>query len=488
VTLLVTGATGWLGCHLVEHLAGRQPLRLLVRRGRFHSPLERLEHLFTGAARRALHSGAIEIVERDLTESLDDLSLELEAVVHLAARTDFRGRGVEDYRPTNVEGARRAAELAARAGCPLVYASTAYVAGDWPGVYHERDLDVGQHSNNAYERSKLEAETVVRSLARQHDIPLTVVRPGIVLPDSPRAGFVTGPGPLVHLELLANLTGNPSGAAREIRLAGDREGRVNLVPLDFVVRSLAELIARPRPGVHTYHLTARRSLRMAEIEAAVNARLEGIWVRIVAPAELDDPDRFERLLDRRSAMYRPYNALRGSFDRRCLERELAADDGADEAWLGRVFAGHLRAWRAAGRNGTTDGAPPPTRDAVRLKSYFDGFLPSKIGRNLVPGLETLTADFTVTIDGHGSHRLRIERGALALVERAEGPSSNYDYLLDPTSFLAAAAGLARPTELFFEKKVRVRGNLYEALATATALEDFFRLYPFRAERCEDRIA
>ncbi len=482
MTLLVTGATGWLGLHLVERLAGARPLQVLVRRGEHATARERLEHLLRAPARAALDAGALHVVEGDLAGDLPPLPHPPSGVVHLAARTDFGSDDVADYRATNVDGALRAAELAARHGCPLLLASTAYVAGDHAGVFREDDVDVGQRPNNAYEESKLEAERLVRRFARRRGVTLAVVRPGIVLPPRPRAGLATGPGPLVHLEVLAGLVGDRGDRVRELRLEADPGGRLNLVPLDDVVAALARLVERPAAG--TFHLTAARSLRVDEVQEAANACLEGVRVRLVP--RLEEPDRYERLLARRAAVYRPYYGLRGRFDRARAEQQLSLAAPGDRAWLQDVFAAHVADWRAAARARERT----PRRDplAAEVRTYFGAYLAGLRGRVLVPGLESLRADFTVTVHGVGSHRLRIVAGALEDVEPAAGAAGDYDYSLTAADFLDVAAARSRPSQLFFEQRVQVRGDLFQALATATALEDFFRLYPWTADSRKERIA
>lgn len=491
MTLLVTGATGWLGLHVVEYLAGSQRMLLVARRGEHESAYARLASLLRGRALQALGSGDIRVLERDLSEDFGPLTEPLDGVVHLAARTDFRSRNVADYRPTNVGGALRAAELAAHASCPLLLASTAYVAGDHPGTFRQQDIDVGQRPNNAYERSKLEAELAVRAYATEHEIPLTVVRPGIVLPDRPRAGLKTGPGPLVHMELLAGLEGRCGERTHDLRLEADPAGLLNLVPLDRVVRAVSALALRTCARDCTHHLTAPRSFTVAEIQSAGQACLEGLRVHLVE--RLDDPDRYERLLARRAGVYRPYYGLSGRFEPSLLMRDLGLGAATQEAWLERVFSQHIEAWRERGgpaSSGPTD--VPSNLQMVCLvddvRAYLTGYLAGMCGRPLVPGLETLCADFTVTVPGAGSHRLRIVNGVLSEVQEVAGPSTNFDYSITAEDFLVVASGQARPSELFFDRRVSVRGDLFQALATATALEDFFQLYPYRASSGQEHIA
>jgi nucleoside-diphosphate-sugar epimerase len=55
----------------------------------------------------------------------------------------------------------------------LIYVSTAYVAGLHSGVFDEDDLGVGQRFRNSDERSKFEAEALVRSCA--DGLPIAIV-------------------------------------------------------------------------------------------------------------------------------------------------------------------------------------------------------------------------------------------------------------------------------------------------------------------------
>ncbi len=482
MTVLVTGATGSIGPALVERLCGSRRLRLLVRRKDGASGRERLEGILQGgAALQALRRGAIDVFDGDAALpglGLDDdqrarLARGLEVVLHAAARTDFSGERLEDYRPINVGGALSAVELAAEARCPLIHVSTAYVSGDHHGIFAEDDLDKGQGHHNPYERSKREAEEVVTRAARDLGVPLWIFRPGIVLADAPRPGAPPGPGPLVYLKYLAGLEGTRAAAERELRCAGDARAVLNLVPLEFVARILAEALARPIQGQRTFHLTAGRPASIAEIEAAANELLQGLRARLVPAEDLVDADRYERILARRCRPYEPYLFLHTLHDRRRLLAEFDGEDGANPAWLRRVFAAHLRAWRQeALPRGAVNG------QAARVREYFERFLAARTGVLLVAGLKSLCADFTVSVAQAGCFRLQIAAGVLESVAPAEAPSARFDFAVDAESFLAAVSGRVKPAELFFEQKARIRGDLHHALATAAALEDFFALHPF----------
>ncbi|RKY18915.1 MAG: hypothetical protein DRQ55_12025 [Planctomycetota bacterium] len=482
MTIFITGATGLVGSDLVERLAGRVPLRLLVRASGGQSAEERMAALLSPRVAELMGSDALRLVSGDLTapgmglgqHERQRLAQELDGVVHLAARTDFESRELSDYQRVNVGGALEVAQLAQLARCPLLLASTAYVAGDHPGLFMEHHLDLGQALRNPYEASKLEAEQAVRRLWAGSELPLAIMRPGIILPDAPRAGLPVGPGPLVHLQLLARLQGNDATRVWVLRYAGDPQGQLNLVPLNFVGRVLERAALAPRDGTATYHLTARTALTIGQVSAAMNAELVGVETRVCGQDEVADFDRYERTLARRCRMYEPYLFLRNGHDRRRLVAGFDGDDGADEAWLRRVFRTHVQVWR---EQLTESHEELPASRAVRR--YFESFLPGMLGRALVPGLASLVTDFTVSVASVGVFRLDIQEGVLESVSEVGEPSPRFDFASDAEAMLEAVTGEVRPSELFFRERMRITGNLYEALSTATALEDFFRMHPFK---------
>jgi len=482
MTLLITGATGSIGSGLVERLADTRPLRLLVRPAHPLTGKERLARLLRGAALERLEAGEIEVVEADLSlaglgldsEERRRLGARLTGIVHAAARTDFQGTRLSDYRDVNVQGAVHMAELAAQANCPLILLSTAYVSGTHRGRFFEADQNLGQGHHNPYERSKLEAELAVLQVARRHRVPVAIFRPGVVLPDEPRPGIEVGPGPLVYLKLLAGLEGTRAAPERELRYPGDPDGVLNLVGLPFVLRILTEALDRPILDLRTYHLTASRPFCMEQIAAAMSRCLPGIRTVLRPPGELHEPDRYERLLARRCRTYEPYLSLRTVHDRARLLAEFDGRDGADPRWLDGVFDRHLRYW-----NGRRAPVPESCSHGRQVTDYFREFLPGMTGRLLVPGLRSLTADFTVSVLAQGSYRLRVACGVLESVRPQERRGGDFDFEVDGASLLEAVGGQVKPAELFFDRRIRIRGNLFEALSTATALEDFFELYPYR---------
>jgi long-chain acyl-CoA synthetase len=317
--VLLTGATGFVGRELLARLLERGDRRVhaLVRAPDDRAADDRLPR------HRRLSVWAADIERPGLGldgRRADALAESVSTVIHCAASVSF-SLGLEESRRVNVEGTRRMAELAERCAgsgdglARFSYVSTAYVAGAHSGAFAEDDLDVGQSFRNPYERSKFEAERLLRE--RAAGLPLQVLRPSIVVGDS-RTGW-TSSFNVLYPPLRAFARGAiPALPAR-------RGAPVDVVPVDYVADSV-ERLAREGPD-GTVHLVAGRNAttvgRLMELAARHFARPAPpvfpprVYRRLVHPLLLRRVDGVRREALRRMEVYFPYFSMRVRFaDRR----------------------------------------------------------------------------------------------------------------------------------------------------------------------------
>lgn len=322
----LTGATGFLGLHLVRELLDRDGSLILLTHAGSAAPVDRVRRFLAqwGAAPdlladvpRRVSAVAVDIAQPRLglaDREFRALADSIDVLWHSAALTQLGGEPAQLHR-VNAEGTGNVLELAAvSARRPSVHhVSTAFVAGARrdPLVY-EDDLDPSQGFESPYERSKYEAEVIVREWSAARSWPVVVFRPSVLVTDRPPhpdlpshtlEAFARWVLTIASLAAEAGLGGGDAGlgggsdlSRPTVRLVGDPRARWNLMPVEDAARDMARIADRPPPdGVTTYHIVQDddlpASLFVDLLEYFFPVRLE-----LVArpPA---DPSRLERMID-----------------------------------------------------------------------------------------------------------------------------------------------------------------------------------------------
>ncbi|MDT7731773.1 MAG: hypothetical protein QOK45_2026 [Mycobacterium sp.] len=262
---VVTGGTGFIGRRVVSRIMARSDdaeVWVLVRR----ESLSRFERLATEGD-QAWGDRAKPLVG-DLTAAnlglTDEAVAELGAVdhvVHCAAIYDITADDA-DQRAANVDGTRAVIDLACRLGATLHHVSSIAVAGTYHGEFTEDDFDVGQDLPTPYHQTKFEAELLVRSAA---GLPYRVYRPAVVVGDSHTGEMDKVDGPYYFFGLLRKLAVLP----RFTPMVLPDTGRTNIVPVDFVVDAIVELMHADGRDGQTFHLTAPKTIGLRSIYRGV---------------------------------------------------------------------------------------------------------------------------------------------------------------------------------------------------------------------------
>ena len=175
-TVFITGATGFVGRHLVPRLAGQVgTLRCLVRRT---------------SDTRALEKAGVDLVYGDVGDAAAvRAGMEgCDRIVHLASIYSFWERDPGVYHRVNVEGARTvmAAALEAEVDA-FVQVSSVVVFGRPDRTPFDENTPVGPRRFSQYARTKYEADLVAEELGAR-GLPVVFVYPGAVLgPGDPKA-------------------------------------------------------------------------------------------------------------------------------------------------------------------------------------------------------------------------------------------------------------------------------------------------------------
>jgi dephospho-CoA kinase len=288
---LVTGFPAFTARRMIRKLLATEPETKLyvLARDQFAIDAENLLETLEAGDRAEVLVG--DVCNMDLGLSSTEyhaLTKELTWIHHLAG-IYFMGVDEETARRVNIGGTRAVLELARDASRleRIVHWSTALVSGDRQGTVYEEDLDAGQRFHNGYERTKYEAERLVRAAMRQ--LPITVLRPSIIVGDSKTGEIDKLDGPYYLMVLIAT---NASGLRLPILGRGDSP--LHLVPIDYLIDAAWQVVHAPGAAGKTFHLVDPSPLPAREVfervaEAANTEKPRGSIPRPIARAVLRTP-------------------------------------------------------------------------------------------------------------------------------------------------------------------------------------------------------
>jgi len=267
-THFVTGGTGYLGRELIKRLLSRgDKIYVLVRDYESSSKKKIVEDIFGRNKMLIIVSG--NITRKNLgikTSILKDLRKdEIHFVWHLAANLSFSSKITYSQKyKTNVTGTKNVVEFANRLHSRLCHCSTAHVGGD-AMKFSESMFDVGQKFRNDYEKTKYLAEKVVRKYSK---IPYIIFRPSLIIgkPTVEKASCtfsVYRYGYLLYLLKIwlfksLNVLGskNPKKIYLPFIILPYPVGiNINMVNIDYVVKSFINIALSKSAFNRTYHLT-----------------------------------------------------------------------------------------------------------------------------------------------------------------------------------------------------------------------------------------
>ncbi len=256
----VTGATGFIGRHLVERLLDREgDIYVLVREGST-SKLETLTERWGQSQRIKPVIGDLSRPRLGVSEEqLEELDGNVEHFFHLAAIYDMTA-DEEANRVANVEGTRHAVELANAVQAGIFHhTSSIAAAGQFKGLFREDMFDEGQKLDHQYHRTKFEAEKIARTQAK---MPWRVYRPAIVVGNSHTGEMDKIDGPYYFFTAIKMARHFLPGW---FPLIGPELGYTNIVPVDYVAGAMDHIAHEPGLNGQAFHLAASKSQRSGEV-------------------------------------------------------------------------------------------------------------------------------------------------------------------------------------------------------------------------------
>jgi NAD(P)-dependent dehydrogenase (short-subunit alcohol dehydrogenase family) len=231
----VTGATGFIGKRLVKALLARRgtTVHFLVRPGS-ESKLDDLYDYWGVTKARAIAVSG-DLTARKLGVSGDDIKAlkgQIAGIYHLAAVYDLSADEESQVR-VNVEGTRNMVEFAKAVDAKHVHhVSSIAAAGLYEGVFREDMFEEAEGLDHPYFMTKHESEKIVR---KECKVPWTIYRPAMVVGESTTGEMDKIDGPYYFFKMIQRMRQLLPPWMPTIGLEG---GRINIVPVDFVVAAL----------------------------------------------------------------------------------------------------------------------------------------------------------------------------------------------------------------------------------------------------------
>ncbi|HYJ89681.1 MAG TPA: SDR family oxidoreductase [Pyrinomonadaceae bacterium] len=285
-TFFITGFPGFIAERLVERLAREEFQFFLLVESRFVEAAIESIGLLAEDKNIPLENFAVidgDITKSDLGMDADDAATvryETTDVFHLAAIYDL---AVERDLATrvNLEGTKNVNEFvkSLRHLKRYNYVSTCYVAGKRTGEVREGELEHDKGFRNFYEETKYLAEMEVESL--KSELPVTIFRPSVVVGDSESGETVKYDG-IYYLILYLR---KAPYLLRAINV-GNKQVKLNLVPVDFVVDAIAKLAMDEKAKGKTIAIADPEPLTTAELFDTIAYEMTGRRSEFAPPPKL----------------------------------------------------------------------------------------------------------------------------------------------------------------------------------------------------------
>lgn len=259
----VTGATGFIGKRLVKALLQRRgaTVHFLLREGSENKLADLAAYWGAEASRAVPVYGDLTAKKLGVSaEAVKKLKGHVDHVYHLAAVYDLKA-DEEAQVQVNIEGTRNLVEFAkAIEAGHLHHVSSIAAAGLYEGVFREDMFEEAENLDHPYFMTKHESEKIVR---KESKVPWTVYRPALVVGDSQTGEMDKIDGPYYFFKLIQRMRQLLPPWMPSVGLEG---GRINIVPVDFVVSAL-DHISHQKTDLNKkcFHLVDPEGYRVGDV-------------------------------------------------------------------------------------------------------------------------------------------------------------------------------------------------------------------------------
>ena len=284
--VLITGATGFMGAHLVAQYLDDEDgiVYCMLRKGKFNSAADRMHNMlfyYFGTRFEDVFESRVRVVEGDVTDYKHFEKLEgepIDTIFNCAANVKHFSNGT-DIEDINVGGVVNCIKLCEKTGARLIHFSTISVSGTTDDItkltrraLDEQGFYYGQTLDNKYTSSKLMGERMLLEAVAEHGLDGKVIRVGTLAARESDGEFQ-----------INFLTNNFMGRLRSYELLGCFpyqmiENQVCMGPIDTSCNAFLRLAKTPKECT-VFNAVNNHTLPLGDIIRQMNAA--GINIRFV---------------------------------------------------------------------------------------------------------------------------------------------------------------------------------------------------------------
>lgn len=257
----LTGGTGFIGRFLVEKLLARGGTVHLLVREQSQGKLDALREAW-GVDETRVKAVIGDLTSKNLgidAKTLKALAGKVDHFFHLAAVYDM-GVDEEAQQATNIEGTRAAVNAAeAIKAKHFHHVSSIAAAGLFKGIFREDMFEEAEKLDHPYLMTKHESEKVVREECK---VPFRIYRPGMVVGHSKTGEMDKIDGPYYFFKLIQKIRRTLPQWVPTIGVEG---GRLNVVPVDYVVNAMDHIAHLEGEDGKCFHLVDTDPYKVGEI-------------------------------------------------------------------------------------------------------------------------------------------------------------------------------------------------------------------------------
>lgn len=237
MVILVTGATGFIGSHLVKKLCSISDVnvKILVRENSDLSNLSGLQY--------DKHVG--DITNKKSIESIMD---DVDIIIHAAAKVSSWGK-YKAFEVTNIHGTQNILELSSESKSleKFIYISSIAVYGvdDSNNITEETKI---KNSKWYYAETKIKAENLVRNFDKKFSIPAIILRPGDVI--GYESSWVQIPLKLIE--------------SKKMILVNHGSGFMNYIWIDDLIAAILKIVFASKVDEKIFNITSGDTVKFGQ--------------------------------------------------------------------------------------------------------------------------------------------------------------------------------------------------------------------------------